>query len=164
MGFVDIYHHGHPLPVTTVTTDLGQVARTSLEERAKRILIKETARVIAKEAIAQKVESEADAMVSLVTRLVLIAMEEPDTRSWQTLPASNSLLRLPLEPGTYRLTVKIKGGGPSNAIDLPPITMEKGRRIFFALRVNDNHVSIHGQIQPVSHPATGLPTQTGSVE
>ena len=156
-GYADLYTSDNPLPVKTVTADLGRVARTSLGERAKQIIIKETARVIAKEAIVQRVESENDEIVGLITRLALMAIEEPDTRSWQTLPADNSLLRLPLDPGTYHLTVKIKGSGTSNSIDLPPITMEKGRRIFFAIRANDNHVFIHSQIRPDSPKATGSP-------
>lgn len=160
-GYADLYNHDHPLPAKTVTTDLNRVARTSLRERAKQIIIKETARVVAKEAIAREVGRENDAIVSLMTRLALIAMEEPDTRSWQTLPAGNSLLRLPLEPGTHHLTVKIKGGELSNAIDLPPITMQKGQRIFFAVRANENYVSVYGQNQsdgskamvpPIKHP------------
>ncbi len=163
-GYADLYNYEHPLPVNAVTTDLGRVARTSLGERAKLILIKETARVIAKEAIAREVDKENDAIVSLMTRLVLIAMEEPDTRSWHTLPASNSILRLSLEPGIHHLTVKIKGGDTSGSIDLPPITMEKGRRIFFAVRANDNHVSIHGQNLPDHRKATGSPINTEYVE
>lgn len=147
-GYADLYNYETPLPVKTVTTDLSRVARTSLGDRAKQIIIKETARVIAKEAIAQAVERKNDAIVSLLTRLVLIAMEEPDTRSWHTLPASNSLLRLPLEPGIYHLTVEIIGGDANDAIDLPPIIMEKGRRIFFAVRANDNHVSVYRQARP----------------
>ncbi len=144
-GRADLYNYENPLPVVTVTTDLGRVARTSLDERAKQFIIKETARVIAKEAIAQAVERKNDAIISLLTRLALIALEEPDTRSWHTLPAGNSLLRLPLEPGTYSLTVKIIGGDADDSIDLPPITIKKGRRIFFAVRANGNYISVQNR-------------------
>ena len=145
IGYTDLYSDGKPIPANTITTDMGRVARTALGERAKQIFAKETVRVLAKEAIAQEVERENDAIIGLITRLALIAVEEPDTRCWQTLPARNSLLRVPLKPGTYQLTVRTEGTGRSDAIDLPSISVRTGQRIFFAVRANANYVAIHSQ-------------------
>lgn len=146
--FADLYDLDHQLRATTFTTNLNRVAATSLGERAKQIHIKESTRVIAKEVIAQGVQQKTDSVVGLMARVVLIATEEPDTRSWQTLPARSALLRLPLEAGTHHLSVRFEGGRLSDALDLPSITISKGRRVFIALRANDNFTSVHGQVSP----------------
>lgn len=149
----DLYDLNHPLPATTVATNLNRVAKTSLGERAKQIFIKESARVVAKEVLVQGVQQNTDSVVGLMARVVMIATEEPDTRSWHTLPARNALLRLPLEAGTHHLSVRFEGGHQNDALDLPSITISKGRRMFFALRVNDNFTSVYGQAPVMSEPA-----------
>jgi len=79
-----------------ITTDVGHVLRTSLNQRLAQIMAKETARVAAKEAIANNInDSGAEALV----RLVFLLMEVPDTRCWETLPAYFSLVRVPILPG-----------------------------------------------------------------
>jgi hypothetical protein len=153
-GDVDLYDADNRLPVMQVTTDLGQVARASLGSRLKQIIIKETARVVTKEAIAQEVGKAHDAIVGMMTRLALMAAEEPDTRCWHTLPASNSLLRLSLEPGVYHLSVKIGGSGINGPINLPRVIIREGQRVFFVVRANENFVSIHGQ-EPVGGDNAG---------
>ncbi len=73
--------------------------------------------------------------------MVLMALEEADTRSWQTLPARNTLVRLPLEPGTRHLTIEIDSG----AIDLPPVTLRCGRRRFYMVRIMDRFSAVYGR-------------------
>ena len=134
-----------PIQATTVSTDVMQVARTSLGERAKRIYVKEAARVAAKEVIIHQVRQE-DALAGWLTRMAMIAVEEPDTRSWHTLPAENSFLRIPLDPDTYQLTVHIKGRGDrGNAIDLPVFSVEKGERRFFSIRAIGDTLWVQSQ-------------------
>ncbi len=144
-GDAGVYAGDRPLTVKRVSTDLNRVARISLGARSKRIIAKEAARVFAKEAIAQQVEQEYDAFVSFMTRLILMATEEADTRSWQTLPARHSLLRLPLEPGSHRLAVTIEGDATRHRIDLPPFTIHAGQRLFFVVRATDRFVGVFGQ-------------------
>jgi hypothetical protein len=70
---------------------------------------------------------------------VLFITEEPDTRSWETLPASLYLLRFPLAPGTHSLNITIsrQDGSQIENIDLPVITLSPGQRVFHSIRVTD---------------------------
>jgi hypothetical protein len=143
-GFVDVVAGDHRLSAKSVGTDVNRVARISLAKRAKAIIAKEAARVFAKEAIAQQVEKENDPVVSFMTRLVLMAMEEADTRSWQTLPARHTLLRLRIEPGIHHLAVNFEGSGSGHRIDLPPFAIQAGQRAFFVVSATDRFAAVYG--------------------
>jgi len=80
-------------PGEMITTDVGAVLRASLKERLAQIIIKETARVAAKEAIAHNIDNDG---AELLVRLIFFLMEVPDTRGWQTLPAYFSMVRIPV--------------------------------------------------------------------
>lgn len=142
--FVGVDAGDRRLSATTVGTDLNRVARISLAKRAKTIIAKEAARVFAKEAIAQQVKKEDDPFASFMIRLILMAMEEADTRSWQTLPARNSLLRLRLEPGVHHLAVNFEGSGIGHRIDLPPFAIQAGQRAFFVVSATDRFAAVYG--------------------
>jgi len=104
-----IYAAGDEISGHCVTTDIAKVLKTSLKERAARMIAKETARVAVKEAISQNIE---DDFLELVVRGVFFVLEEPDTRCWQTLPAYWTMIRVPFAPGrssTPALTVKNSG-------------------------------------------------------
>ncbi|MFZ2630670.1 MAG: hypothetical protein WA081_05475 [Desulfosalsimonadaceae bacterium] len=91
-----------------ITTDVGQVLKASLNDRLTQIIAKETARVVAKEAIANQMD---DPVVELLVRIAFLVMEEPDTRSWETLPAYLTLVRSPLRKGSNRIDLGRGGGG-----------------------------------------------------
>lgn len=78
-----------------IKTDIADVLSASLKERAARIIAKETARVAAKEAISQNID---DAFLEVLVRGAFFVMEEPDTRSWETLPAFWTMIRIPISP------------------------------------------------------------------
>jgi len=99
-----------------ITTDVGQVLKASLHDRLAQILAKETARVVAKEAIANQMD---DPVVELLVRVAFLIMEEPDTRSWETLPAYLTLARLPLRKGKNRIDPG-EGGMPPLEVDVTP--------------------------------------------
>ena len=129
------------VPAISITTDINKVARASLHERVTEIIAKETVRVAAKEAIAQAVERNNDAWIGALLRLALFLTEEPDTRCWQTLPASLTLLRVPLTPGKHniRASIRGKGGEIIEEINLPELFVSPGQRIYYSLRVGDGN-------------------------
>jgi uncharacterized protein len=141
---VGVYVGDHRLSATTVGTDLNRLARISLARRAKTIIAKEATRVFAKEAIAQQLKKEDDPFASFMIRLILMAMEEADTRSWQTLPARNTLLRLRLEPGVRHLAVHFESSGTGHRIDLPPFEIQAGQRAFFVVSTTDRFAAVYG--------------------
>ncbi len=122
-------------PPITIATDVGEVARASLKARAAKIMAKETARVAAKEALARSVEESSGELAGAVTRIFLFITEEPDTRSWHTLPKSLVLVRLPLAPGEHTIDLEVSGGGIGvESILIPEIYIKPGTRVFRAIR------------------------------
>jgi hypothetical protein len=112
-----------------VTTDMGQVLKDSLQDRLAQILVKETARVAAKEAIAQNVK---DDEAEILVRIVLFLLEQPDTRSWETLPGYLTLVRIPVAPGKHQLTINISDG-PGGYVSLPDININPGQFYFYSI-------------------------------
>jgi hypothetical protein len=115
--YEDVSDYFDPLFVNTskggeignpITTDVGQVLKASLNDRLTQIIAKETARVVAKEAIANQMD---DPVMELLVRVAFLVMEEPDTRSWETLPAYLTLARVPLYKGANRISLGQSGGG-----------------------------------------------------
>lgn len=127
------------LPAMTIGTSVDEVCRTSLSHRASKIMIKEAARAAVKETMARAVESRNNELVGALFRAVLFVTEEPDTRSWETLPASLYLLRFPLAPGNHSLTITVsrQERGQIENIALPVITLAPGQRVFHPIRVTD---------------------------
>ncbi len=117
----------------TVTTNVGKVLNDSLESRLARILAKETARVATKEVLAQQID---DPLAQALVRLAFFAMEEPDTRAWETLPAYMTLIRIPVDPGDHDLSVRTSGG----TLRLPLLTVSPNRRFY--------HYSVRAGYEP----------------
>ncbi len=115
---------------TVITTDVNGIAKASLQERAAKIMVKETARAAAKEAISQAVERKNDELIGVLLRTAFFLMEEPDTRCWETLPAFLKLLKIPLPPGTHHIKVRIDG----YETVLPAIKISSGRRVYHSIR------------------------------
>jgi len=60
------------------------------------------------------------ALVSLGTQATLTAVDTPDTRSWETLPARVAIGRLRLRPGTHQVTLSANGRQLSTQVALAP--------------------------------------------
>lgn len=117
-------------PMTIISTDMGKVARQSLNDRSAAILSRQALRAGAKEAIAQKV-GENNQLVEVMARAVLFLLEEADTRSWQILPGSLSLVRVELDSGVHDLEIL---SGDSRTIQLNAVNIAEGRRTYRSLR------------------------------
>jgi tetratricopeptide (TPR) repeat protein len=72
---------------------------------------KDVTRVVVKEVISATVESQNQALGDL-TRLILFALEEPDTRCWETLPLWLEVARIPCPPElkSYKVVFKTSSG------------------------------------------------------
>ncbi len=120
-------------PAGPISTDVGKVVKASFKERAAMIIAKETARAAAKEAISQQVGNKYDTSAETVLRGIFFIMEEPDTRSWQTLPARLEMIRLTLKKADQNVTISI--GGEKRTISLTDEEISSGRRIYRSIRV-----------------------------
>ena len=132
---VTVLDSSRRLPASVVTTDMNAVARSSLKDRARKIIAKETARAAIKEAMARAVERKNDEIVGILLRAALFLMEEADTRCWQTLPASLKLLRVPVSRAC-NIKVVIRSPGGVDEITLPDLKVYPGQRVYRSLRVN----------------------------
>lgn len=124
--------------VDMITTDVGVVLKASLRDRLASVIAKETARVAAKEAIANNIN---DPLVEILVRIVFFIMEEPDTRSWETLPAYLAMIRIPLQPG--RQSIQITNfNGQDGMVSLPEFETTPNRRFYhYSVRNGSRHAN-----------------------
>ncbi len=124
----------HPF---SVTTNIGAVAKASLQDRASKIIAKETARAAMKEAMARAVERKNEGILSVLVRAAFFLMEEPDTRCWETLPAFLKLFRFPIQPGKHQnLKAVIYQNGVRKDIILPPFSLSPGQKYYYQIRIS----------------------------
>jgi hypothetical protein len=103
------------------------VARTVLRAAAKLALTAEI-----EDRVSEKDETAGEVVGALFNIGTLLA-ERADTRSWHLLPASVSIVRLQLPPGTHDLTVSTGQGGDTTP--LGPVEVRAGRTTFVSTRI-----------------------------
>jgi hypothetical protein len=59
-------------------------------------------------------------LAALVTQATMSAVDTPDTRSWATLPARISFVRMRLPPGRHTVRVQAQGVSKSFPVDIAP--------------------------------------------
>lgn len=135
---------------SVVMEDITAIAAKDLEERLFRTLVKAVARAAWKFALAEAVRmgvreavgqkeggALAGAVAGAMARMIAIASEEADTRSWATLPDRIHVGRLRVPPGTYDVELRHVGafGGVVETQVLRGVTVtERGTR-FVSARV-----------------------------
>jgi hypothetical protein len=127
---VTIQSDGGIIASEKITTDLGDVAHESLNDRSAQYLTRQALRVGAKEAIAQKVGHKSE-FGEIIARTLLFFLEQADTRSWETLPGGLTLVRIILDAGIHDLEIS---SGYSEIIRLSGIDIPDGRRVYRSLR------------------------------
>jgi len=126
-----------PTPVLPpISTDLASVAASSLDKRKAQIMAKEAVRATGKEVMARSVGNSFGDAAEILARLSLFLLEEPDTRSWQTLPNRLTLVRVPLPAGRHELRVRVSTpeGFGARELEIPPFELRAGQRLFRSLR------------------------------
>ncbi len=123
---------------SVITTDVYDVSHDALEARKGHIFGKELARVTTKEILLHELEKDRDTRyLGVLARMAFIAVEEADTRCWQTLPAAFKLVKVPVRAGTHRFRVMFnsaeQGGGTE--VILPEVHVRRGGRVFFSIRL-----------------------------
>ena len=113
-----------------ITTDLGYVVKKSLNDRAAQYLTRQTLRAGFKEYVAREVRDKIEFAEGLV-RAVFFLSEKADTRSWENLPESLTLIRISLDPGSHDLEISSEF---SKSVFLSGIDIQEGKRIYRSLR------------------------------
>lgn len=136
-GNISITLDNQPAVYTQISSNLSQLAQHSLDERGKLLLAKAAARTSIKHNLAHNIKEQNEVAGELV-KLLFFVLEEADTRSWRTLPANLTLVRLPLRPGTHEIEVNSTGsriGQPEKDLTLE-VTASPGERLIRSIRVN----------------------------
>lgn len=111
---IDVTEGSKTLETTRVDTRLLSIARSALAKRGKTIASRHAVRLAAKYSLAQSIEDE-DPLAGGIARLFLLAIEQADTRSWETLPAYLSLVRVELPAKASSVTIQIASADRFNS-------------------------------------------------
>lgn len=95
-----------PIQFSRADTALVAISQHALIERGKSVAFRQALRLAAKHNIADSIEDK-DALAGTLAKLLLVALEQADTRSWETLPAYLTLLRVPLRPGKHSVSLDV---------------------------------------------------------
>lgn len=97
-----------------------------------KLLAAEFSRNVTRAVAANQADKKAQGLGSLMS-LVASAVDQADTRIWATLPDNIQLARLRLPPGTYDLTVQLRGGRDVTRV-LKNVTIQPGQMTFTSLQ------------------------------
>lgn len=100
---------GVELPMSKIE-DVSAQARRALDKRLPAITARAVARMVVKTQAAREAGKENE-LAGILVNVLSFATERADTRSWTTLPEALWLARLPLTPGTHRLSFTLIGPG-----------------------------------------------------
>jgi hypothetical protein len=130
---------------------IGRIAKENLEDRKGRIVVKTLARVTAKYLAvkaAQRAAQEAGGrdygalagfLTGITGNILAFASEEPDLRSWRTLPAEILISKLILEPGTYEFWAECydASGRVIRKVELGERELAPGEKILLQFRTTE---------------------------
>jgi len=131
----------------TMAEPIGRIAVENLEDRRFRIAAKTLARVTAKylavKAAQREVSEQLGGLAGLLTgvtgNILAFASEEPDLRSWRTLPAEILISKLTLPPGTYEFWAACftASGGVVRKVELGKRELAPGEKILLQFRTTE---------------------------
>jgi hypothetical protein len=104
----------------------------ALDEKYAGIIARKVAGIVAKEAVGYAVAQKTNSpLLGYLTKMALYASDQADLRSWNLLPHDLQVLRIPVEPGTYRVRALPGGGAPT-----PDKTIQvlAGKKVFVTFR------------------------------
>lgn len=138
---IDVTVDGKRVNIDRVDTALLPVAKSALQQRGKAIAARQAVRLAAKYNIADNI-SDQDALAGGIARIFLLAIERADTRSWETLPASLSIIRVTVPRDQQKVSVRIDDirnfAGAIHHIDVP-VKLDTVQRNYYLIRTGINN-------------------------
>lgn len=119
--------------LTTRVESIMYDANRALSAELPRLTAYEISRNVARQAVANQADKKEQGMGALLS-FIGTAVDQADTRIWDTLPDDIQLARLRLAPGTYTLKVSLLGHG-GNAVEsraFDNVVISPGRMTFAA--------------------------------
>lgn len=102
--FGDVSLNGTKLN-SSILADINAMAQNDLNERLMTIVIRQAIRVWAKDRVRKEAAAKGDDVGNILFNVWNTLTEQPDTRSWQTLPAQVKTAAQIVKPGTQRLNL-----------------------------------------------------------
>ncbi len=102
--FADVSLNGSKLNSSPLV-DVNAMAQNDLNERLKSVIVRQAIRVWLKDRLRKEAATQGDAVGNLVFNLWNTLTEQPDTRSWQTLPAQVKTASRIVKPGRQQIDV-----------------------------------------------------------
>jgi uncharacterized protein len=113
---------GRAIPMTEAVNVSAEVT-AQWRKVEGRIILSAITRLVARYAVGEGIEAAAGKsplalLASLGTQATLTALDTPDTRSWETLPARVAIGRVRIAPGRHTLAASARGVSRTQAIDV----------------------------------------------
>jgi uncharacterized protein len=122
----------HSAGATARLDDVQAMAIENLNEKYGAIVAKKIGGMVAKGAVGYGVAKLTNSpLLGELAGLVLYKADTADTRSWNLLPQSLQILRIPVEPGTYDVDVNPVGG---RSLPVKTIQVGPGKKVFVDFR------------------------------
>lgn len=117
-------------------TDIETLAIDTLKEKTARHIMRASARLVTKEQVARKIEKKVSQDAGNLSRLLFFLTERADTRSWQTLPASLHMARIPADSGRHQVSIRFvtRGGKTVGRKDFEDLEIREGEPVFLSAR------------------------------
>lgn len=126
-----VFVNGQPHDRTYPLNNIEAQAVITLQEQDAAVRVKRIAAMLVKHGVAEAVRQENEA-AGIILHILAAASEQPDLRSWTTLPRELQVARVPLSPGTYNLTVECVGAGGQLRCD--NVVVRPGAHVFVTVR------------------------------
>jgi len=130
--YAEIVHDGKSLGRSYTLNSTGNLAARTEARIAAIKAAKTVARIVIKDSIANAV-AENNALLGEVLRLLLFALEMPDTRHWETLPHWLQVARVPCPPSleSFDVVFRNAAGGTlrRTTVPAPSLTRSDGKTI-----------------------------------
>lgn len=131
--YAEIRHHGQLLGRSYILADVGELAHLTAQKQALQKALKTGTRIVIKEVIAHQAEQQNEGLGALVW-LLLMALEQPDLRRWETLPRYLQVARVacPKDLTEFDLVFKTSGGSTVRTLHITQ-PIQRRRNIFVSV-------------------------------
>ncbi len=146
---VDVTANNATIEPVAINVQLVDVSRRALADRGKRIAAKQVLRLAAKKALVDIAGKEGEAWGALMGAL-MVASEQADTRSWETLPAHFSMIRIRLPEGINDVRVQIHDANQTHDIVLHNVSIRARQRTYRSFRLGAGTPTAESPIQPAA--------------
>jgi len=124
------FNYTNKIPIM-ITTNLGNIAATSLKKRTATLIARHSIRTSTKEVIAKKI-GEKSHIAETIFRAISLLSEQADTREWQSLPGSLTMIKLILQPGFHNISLSL--GNTSKNLEIKNLEIHAKKKVYRSVR------------------------------